>query len=162
MENLGSKLKEERLKRNLTQAEMAELLSLKRSTYSLYEAGKRQPRLEQIEDFANTLNIDDWELYEGYVLRSNKGKADFQKAIKDLTDIIESSTPSAAESATEVLSTVSKNATTAPSAADMAIKAIQNGIISDLDKLNETGQKEAAKRVQELTEIPKYRKPSQD
>ena len=55
MPDLGDKLKEERKKRNLTQADMAARLGMKRSTYSLYESGKREPNIDSLQEIASKL-----------------------------------------------------------------------------------------------------------
>lgn len=55
MPDLGDRLKEERTKKNLTQAAMADFLGIKRSTYSLYESGKREPNIETLQQMANVL-----------------------------------------------------------------------------------------------------------
>lgn len=55
MPDLGDKLKEERKKRNLTQADMAVRLGMKRSTYSLYESGKREPNIDSLQEIASKL-----------------------------------------------------------------------------------------------------------
>lgn len=57
MPDLGDKLKEERKKRNLTQADMAVKLGMKRSTYSLYESGKREPNIDSLQEIASMLGI---------------------------------------------------------------------------------------------------------
>lgn len=57
MPDLGDKLKEERKKRNLTQADMAVKLGMKRSTYSLYESGKREPNIDSLQEIASMLEI---------------------------------------------------------------------------------------------------------
>ena len=57
MPNLGGKLKQERQKRNLTQADMALKLGMKRSTYSLYESGMREPNIDSLQEIASKLKI---------------------------------------------------------------------------------------------------------
>lgn len=59
-------LKKERTQRKMTQSAMAEMLGTKRSTYSLYESGKREPDLDTLQKFANILHITLDELI-GYV-----------------------------------------------------------------------------------------------
>lgn len=57
MPDLGDKLKQERKKRSLTQADMAVKLGMKRSTYSLYESGKREPNIDSLQEIASKLEI---------------------------------------------------------------------------------------------------------
>lgn len=55
--NLASNLKSIREKRNLTQYQMAEILNISRSAYSLYESGKRTPSIELITNMSNALEL---------------------------------------------------------------------------------------------------------
>lgn len=64
MPNYCESLKKERLVRGLTQEEMASLLGLKRSTYSLYESGKRVISDSALQRIAAMLNISYYELSE--------------------------------------------------------------------------------------------------
>lgn len=57
MPDFGERLKEERIQRNLTQSAMAEMLGIKRSTYSLYESGKREPNIEILQQIATILCV---------------------------------------------------------------------------------------------------------
>lgn len=61
----GNKLKEIRQKEGLTQAEMADKLGLKRSTYANYETNKREPDKNTLELISEKLNIDINELIFG-------------------------------------------------------------------------------------------------
>lgn len=49
---LGEKLKELRLRENLTQDELLEKFAISQSAYSLYESGKRRPSYELLLKFA--------------------------------------------------------------------------------------------------------------
>lgn len=74
-------LKKERQKRGYTQAEMAKLLGLSRSAYSLYESGKREPKIEVLQKIADALNISMNELtgykYQGKIHMSDGSIKDF-------------------------------------------------------------------------------------
>ncbi len=50
-------LKKLRTERHLTQENMSKLLGLNRSTYSLYESGKREPNIEVLKHIAETLEL---------------------------------------------------------------------------------------------------------
>lgn len=54
---IGSKIKEARLSRNISQKKMAEKLGLSVSTYSNYENNYREPKLETIEKICDILGI---------------------------------------------------------------------------------------------------------
>lgn len=57
MKTLGEKLKELRLYSNLTQTQLADLLSITKSTLSCYENNKRHPSYEVIMKIANLFNV---------------------------------------------------------------------------------------------------------
>lgn len=54
---IGSKIKELRMSKGLTQREMAKQLNLSFSTYSNYENNYREPKLEIIEEIAGILGV---------------------------------------------------------------------------------------------------------
>lgn len=56
-EHFNENLKEARLKRGLSQKEVAETIGVAKSTYSLYESGNREPNVETIKKIADFLNI---------------------------------------------------------------------------------------------------------
>lgn len=56
-ENFNENLKYAREKKNMTQKEVADLIGVAKSTYSLYESGNREPNVQTIKKIADTLNI---------------------------------------------------------------------------------------------------------
>ena len=61
-ENFNDNLKEARLKRNLSQKEVADQIGVAKSTYSLYESGNREPSVQAIKKIADVLNVSADEL----------------------------------------------------------------------------------------------------
>lgn len=55
---MRTNLRVERVKKNLTQKELAKALGLSQATYSLYELGKASPSLENAEKIANFFGKD--------------------------------------------------------------------------------------------------------
>ena len=56
-ENFNENLKEARLKSGLSQKDLSENIGVAKSTYSLYESGKREPNADTIKKIASALNI---------------------------------------------------------------------------------------------------------
>ena len=56
-ENFNENLKEARLKSGLSQKELSENIGVAKSTYSLYESGKREPNVDTIKKIASLLNV---------------------------------------------------------------------------------------------------------
>lgn len=68
---LGSRIKQARKKAGITQKELARKLNIAEITVRQYENDKRQPRLEFLENIADALNVDVWNLYNYYKLSSD-------------------------------------------------------------------------------------------
>lgn len=58
MNEMGKKIKELRIKKKLTQLQLAEKLGLAESTISLYESGVRKPSVKVIKKLSDTLSIN--------------------------------------------------------------------------------------------------------
>lgn len=56
-ENFNENLKEARLKSGLSQKDLSENIGVAKSTYSLYESGKREPNADTIKKIASALNV---------------------------------------------------------------------------------------------------------
>lgn len=61
MNKFGTMLKKLRTEREISQADMARILGLSRSTVGMYERGKREPDFETLERIADyfSINLDD-------------------------------------------------------------------------------------------------------
>ena len=46
-----------REKKNMTQKELADIIGVAKSTYSLYESGNREPNVQTIKKIADALNV---------------------------------------------------------------------------------------------------------
>lgn len=60
---MKTKVKEYRLKRNMTQAELADLVHVRRETISLLEAGKYNPSLKLATKIAKVFGVTTEELF---------------------------------------------------------------------------------------------------
>ena len=56
-ENFNENLKKARLESGLSQKELSENIGVAKSTYSLYESGKREPNVNTIKKIASALNV---------------------------------------------------------------------------------------------------------
>lgn len=56
-EHFNENLKEARLKSGLSQKDLSENIGVAKSTYSLYESGKREPNADTIKKIASALNV---------------------------------------------------------------------------------------------------------
>ena len=58
LKNIGISIKSERLRRGLSQEELAEKCDISRNSISLIETGKINPTIIRIIDIANVLEVD--------------------------------------------------------------------------------------------------------
>lgn len=56
--SFSTKLKDLRQQKGLTQQETAKKLNMRRSTYGMYETGKREPSFDTLTTFADFFNVD--------------------------------------------------------------------------------------------------------
>lgn len=81
--NTGEKIKLARKRARLTQKELGEKLNITYQQIGQYEKGIRKPKLETLDNIANALNIDVWELYDGYQLKPTQNDEHFWTAYLD-------------------------------------------------------------------------------
>ena len=55
--NIGDKIKQVRIARNLTQQELADMIGVKRNTFSQWESGTRNVSIEQLIEIARAVGV---------------------------------------------------------------------------------------------------------
>ena len=128
------------------------------TTYDGYERGYRQPPIEIIPKIADALGISPNDLV---------GWNDLIETAKKQETVLEVAKSSQKTLTSDVLSpTVSKQSNLVRDLSNLIQAALgpieYDKLIFSLDKLNTAGQSEAVKRVEELTEIPRYQKDPSD
>lgn len=92
-------LKQARINSGMTQAEIAEKIGVAKSTYSLYESGRREPDVQKIKQLASALNMtgdellgieSQMEVYKEYLALRKKVGAErlvtYMKLLEKLND----------------------------------------------------------------------------
>lgn len=127
----GKRIRDYRKKAGLSQKELGERLGVSQQHIAQYESGKRLPKLSTMVKLASALNIDAHLLTSAYQIDiMNRDETSFIIDINYSNKISENN-----------------------------LESKENiRLINEFQKLNSTGKKEAQKRVEELTEIPKYTK----
>lgn len=130
-------IKNARKKKGWTQEQLANALGVKRSVISKYETGIISPTIIQIEEIANALNVPMPELLAGSFnsLSYQVGTIYGQETQRILNKALDEFWNGEGYSGT-----------------DEELK-----LVHSFAQLNEEGQQKAIERVQELTEIPRYR-----
>ena len=131
---IGENIKKVRKQKHMTQRELAEALGMRDAAISKYEKGIVTPPLETLKQLADVLQVPiayllSGSLYPQTVFHDDNGIVDVVSGVPDdVAQLVGLSSDNKAQ------------------------------LLEAFDKLNEDGQKVAVERVEELTEIPKYKK----
>lgn len=134
----GQRIQQARKKAGLSQKQLGEKLGLSASMIGQWENDLRNPKYETLQKIAKALDVDPETFY-----------TDREKEISEWSNIDgwQSGVGAGEKGLTEDLGyqgyTFSK---------------LERDLIWAFSDLNESGQQEAVKRVEELTEIPRYRR----
>lgn len=124
---VGTKIKEIRQKKQLTQRQLGELCGIADSNIRKYESGKQNPKLETLQKIATALNVSTSDLLEPETL----GLAN------SVLEIFANNPPEKSEPA-------------GPSTTQ------ESFLISYFRELNERGQKKLCDYAEDLSKIPEY------
>ena len=133
---IGQRIKIARKNQGLTQKELAERAGTATGTIQQYELGKRQPRMDLLQKIASVLGVS-----MDYLLGFGK----IREAALDSSHDGENAPLPGLVSGDKIEEV-----------------ARRDDLLKYYSYLNESGQKKAIERVEELTEIPKYQKKKDD
>lgn len=154
--SIGSKIRKYRKQQGLTQKELAKLSGLNEVTIRSYEADKYKPKQENLKKLANALGVYIGELDADWSKNINLENIDFREFALELSDLNNAISRKYEYKKKTLLNTLDANGI-------IYVQDIQEQkIISDFRELNSNGKMEALKRIEELTEIPKYQKDAID
>lgn len=136
----GERLKKARKEKGLTQADLAQKMQVSINSIRLYEAGTRSPSMATLNKMAAALNVDVNWLFQGYTLEQHD-EAFFRRVRHE---------PPLSERELYLL----KHPNDEP--AQQEQEDLEARIIRDFRNLNAEGQRVAAERLEELTQLPKY------
>ena len=127
MENVGKRIKTARLNKGWTQEQLANAVDVSSMAISRYENGSRAPNDIIVEKIAKQLDVSFFELYFGMT-----------------EDEIQEDMAAAKEAHEKRLE-------------EYYLPGLTKDLVAAFNQLNEAGQLKAIERVEELTEIKKYR-----
>lgn len=159
----GEKIREARLRAGFTQKRLSELTGIAEPTLRKYESNRLNPKKETLEKIASPLGIHYLSLYDDDL-------ADLAPFFKE--NALPSTEPSMFETEQKAAAlgmTVTEYLLSNPEIRKIGgqyqalVKQTEHRlnkvrIDSAFELLNDDGQKKAAERVEELTEIPKYQR----
>ena len=131
---IGENIKKVRKQKHMTQRELAEALGMRDAAISKYEKGIVTPPLETLKQLADVLQVPIAYLLSGSLYPQTVYYDD-----NGIVDVV----PGVPEDVAQLVGLSSDN---------------KAQLLEAFDKLNEEGQNKAVERVEELTEIPKYKK----
>ncbi len=135
----GKKIKEARIQAGITQVELAKRLCVSPVIISNWENGKRNPKTETLIKIANALNINFRQLI-GYAFDGEDFQRFKENSINPMEDIESEK--------------IFKNVFLTEQEENTMI------LYNIFEDLNEIGQRVAIERLEELAEIPKYQRTS--
>jgi len=173
---LGNNLRNARIKRGMSQDELAKAIGVTKAAVSRYESGTREPRGDQLKQIARVLNVtvaylEGIEVVDIVELHDAFKRKDY-RAVEQIMDLPTHSLEFCAAGVLEDIECqVLSNSASELNIVDIATSIREhfgefttadfcdvNSMIKYLSMLNEKGRSEAVFRVEELTEIPKYKK----
>ena len=136
---INERIKNTRKEKGISQKELGELLGVSQQMIGQWEKTGTNLTLETIQRIASALEVS---------------LAELTNTVEDIAKFSSSAMIGAAENIGETIIDIPKS---------MQILSKDEQILtSDYRKLNNTGKEEARKRVNELTEIPRYTKKDSD
>ena len=141
----GELIKKARKKRKMTQEQLAKKCNLATITIRQYESGKRTPGQEQLARIAKELDVLVIDLLDESEKRNNffhKELVNFTCSFPHSVVFLEYGNVKSFVGSPEGNNDVE----------------LLYGVYRNFSELNEEGMKEAAKRIEELTHIPKYQR----
>ncbi len=182
MYTIGENIKAARIRLGLNQSQLAQMAGITKAAISRYEAGLREPRIEHLRSIANALEVTVGYL-EGYEdINSKKvldavGRRD-SESVEKLMGLPSGSIKFLPKEEESRLISEHKNEREEKDRLLSKLKIIFkfqfrtltesdcdeiSNLIRPFSQLNGEGRRRAIERVEELTEIPKYKKdPPQD
>lgn len=135
---IGQYIKSKRKEKGITQKEIAKMLNKGYSTYQKYELGITPIPLTIMTEIIKILQFDFIDLMEYASPYEDMGYDEYKENMSVLIEI---------NNLKELRQQERNN---------------KKQLLNNYEKLNTDGKKEAIKRVEELTEIPKYTKPNNE
>lgn len=146
--SIGNNIRTIRKRNGMTLKQIADIIGCSPQLISQYESGKRQPKLETKKKIAAALNCDVSDIDNSIYVISTEYKLTPERLEHFKKDA-------------EVLEIIKKSS---KEEYEVLLRQRQQQgeefLLSDYRKLNEKGQAEARKRVNELTEVPRYITPT--
>lgn len=131
---MGERIRLLRKQKGITQIQLSEKAGIGVASLIRYEKGERTPNLEILRKLADALEVP-----IAYLISGSLAPVTIMEDNNGIVDVV----PGVPEDVAQLVGLSSDN---------------KAQLLEAFDKLNEEGQNKAVERVEELTEIPKYKK----
>lgn len=147
--NVGEKIRKIRTEKKMTQQDLATALGVSQAMVAQYENGTRQPKEETRIKIAAALDVDAFALYD---------IEQVSKMLEELDKINKNAVTQGKEAFESIVSSLVETTSRIATQTSEDLPPKENQLLYHYGKLNDFGQKEAVKRVKELTQIDEYTK----
>lgn len=161
----GERIKQARQAVGMTQADLAKLLDVPFQSISQWERGVRNPKYSTLQRIAEALGVSADSLMEnGHVLTSSVELAEPIATYEALTKVIleDSKVPAHIKAMIQKFRPNQEEVKNALFLLSSTAFQAARKITPLLEKLNDKGQLEAKKRIEELAQLPQYQAAPQD
>lgn len=171
---IGERIKKIRQENGLSQRELGKKLNVSQQMIGQWETGKSNPKIETLRRIADTLEVGLWEIVELDQMDLDTLKQEIPKILSLYTlEDLKEFDRLATEALNENQESIQKERKTEACelfhsllseewvmSQEQETTAVQlKEMLRAYSRLNNAGRKEAVKRINELTEIPRYTKP---
>lgn len=164
----GKRIKELRMQHGFSQQALADKAGTAKGTIQQYEAGKRQPRLEQLGKIADALEVplseilgiaeQDTAQAQKIALYRERAKEKLEAAKREGAppDMVENFEQIIALAEESIMELAVRSAILVPETAEKPLSRYEEELLTEFAKLSEEGQLIAIGRIKELAQIPAY------
>lgn len=155
----GIRIKEIRLQKGYTQKQLGDLCGIADSNIRKYESGKQNPKIETLQKIADALGVPLYELLHSNEVGQSSGMPVYNI---DLTGYNQDEVQQALAQIQKNLSSKHSNSGTLlnklrSNESETIADTGEKELLCNYRQLNDEGKKQAIIRIEELTEIPKYK-----
>ena len=160
----GQRIQQARKKAGLSQKQLGEKLGLSASMIGQWENDLRNPKIETLFNIADALGVSISDLYDFSIQAQQNRTLEEINKIKSQLETASGEDRAELEYALEILEESYEDTAFAEQLTNMAARAPKREktkrekVVDAFDELNDDGQQKAVERIQELTEIPRYRR----
>lgn len=156
----GTRIKEIRKQKGLTQKQLGELCGMYESQIRKYENGNANPKIETLQKIADALGVGVYEFLEDDLFDATDDDPEYERNIIDdkANSILQDKHLTKEEKKKKIKDLSTQVAIMMKTHSDRIDNTAKTMMHIYLDELNAEGKSKALEQVEMLTKIPEYRK----